>query len=338
MLKEFRKSLAKFIFDKKEKSKNILDMNKINSVLILRDDNKIGDMIITTILFREIKKQYPHIKIFVLCGNSNKIILENNPYIDKIFISHNKFLKDIFVYNKLRKYKIDLLIDFWPFGPKPMHFFKLRTINSKFLLGICKQKYNIYDISVNIDYNVEHISKIYVGILNSLNIKNINTNYDIFLDKKYEDYAKTVIKRNGNEKYVFFNTHSASKWRSLSFDKIKEILKMLYKHNFKIILNSQYNIDNEQIIVPRKDNFLYVLALVKYVDIILTINTSIIHAANAFNKQMIAIYNNDLMNEEKISQVWAPNYKNGIQLLAENGNISSVETSQIENLINKLLN
>lgn len=338
MLKEFRKLLAKFVFDKKEKSKNILDMSKINSVLILRDDNKIGDMIITTILFREIKKQYPHIKIFVLCGNSNKIILENNPYIDKIFISHNRFLKDIFVYNKLRKYKIDLLIDFWPFGPKPMHFFKLRTINSKFLLGICKQKYNIYDISVNIDYNIEHISKIYVGILNSLNIKNINTNYDIFLDKKYENYAKTVIKRNNEEKYVFFNTHSASKWRSLSYDKIKEILKMLYKHNFKIILNSQYNIDNEQIVVPRKDNFLYVLALVKYADIILTINTSIIHAANAFNKQMIAIYNNDLMNEEKISQVWAPNYKNGIQLLAKNGNISSVETSQIENLINKLLN
>ncbi len=338
MLKKFRKSLAKFIFDKKTRSLNVLDMTKIKSILILRDDNKIGDMIITTILFREIKKAYPHIKIFVLCGNSNKIILENNPYIDKIFISHNKFLKDIFVYNKLRKYKIDLLVDFWPFGPKPMHFFKLRIINSKFLLGISKQKYNIYDISVNIDYNVEHISKIYIETLHLLNIKNINTNYDIFLDKKYEEYAKTVIKRNNDEKYVFFNTHSASKWRSLSFDKIKEILKMLYKYNFKIILNSQYNIDNEQIIVPRKDNFLYVLALVKYADMILTTDTSIVHAANAFNKRMISLYLDTSNREEKLSQIWAPNYKNGIQLLAKNGNISSVETSQIENLINKLLN
>ena len=184
MLKEFRKSLAKFIFDKKEKLKNILDMNKINSVLILRDDNKIGDMIITTILFREIKKQYPHIKIYVLCGDANKIILENNPYVDKIFISHNKFYKDIFVYNKLRKLKIDLLVDFWPFGPKPMHFLKLRIINSKFLLGICKQKYNIYDISINLDYNVEHISKIYTEILKSLKVENISIKYDIFLDKK----------------------------------------------------------------------------------------------------------------------------------------------------------
>ena len=338
MLKKFRKSLAKFIFDKKTRSLNVLDMTKIKSILILRDDNKIGDMIITTILFREIKKAYPHIKIFVLCGNSNKIILENNPYIDKILISNNKFSKDVFVYNELRKYKIDLLVDFWPFGPKPMHFLKLRIINSRFLLGICKQKYNIYDISVNIDYNVEHISKIYVEILHSLNIKNVNTNYDIFLDKKYEDYAKTIIKKNNTEKYVFLNTHSASNQRTLSLNKTKEILQILYKYNFKIILNSQYDINNENIIIPRKDNFLYIIALVKYSDIILTINTSIIHTANVFDKKMIAIYNNDLMNEEKISQVWAPNYKNGIQLLSKDKNISSIETSQIEEAINKLLN
>jgi ADP-heptose:LPS heptosyltransferase len=220
-----------------------------------------------------------------------------------------------------------------------MHFFKLRIINSKFLLGICKQKYNIYDISVNIDYNVEHISKIYVEILHSLNIKNMNTNYDIFLDNKYKEYAKTIIERNNNEKYIFFNTHSASKWRSLSLDKTNEILQMLYEQNFKIILNSQYDINNERIIVPRKDNFLYVLALVKNSDIILTTNTSIIHAANAFDKKMIAIYNNDLMNEEKISKVWAPNYQNGIQILSKpKKGINSIEISQIADAMKKLLN
>lgn len=338
MFKHLRKSLAKIILDKKEKSKDILDMNKINSVLVLRDDNKIGDMIISTVLFREIKKQYPHIKIYVLCGNANKIILENNPYVDEVLISHNKFFKDISVYKKLRKQKIGLIIDFFLFRPRPLYLLKLRIINSQFLLGICKQKYNIYDISLNINYNVEHILKMYIEILHLLNIKNPDTKYDMFLDKKYEDYAKTIIEKNNYEKYIFFNTHSASRHRTLSLEKTKEILEILYKLNFKIILNSQYDINNENIIVPRKDNFLYVLALVKYSDIILTINTSIIHAANVFDKKMIAIYNNDLTKEEKISQVWAPNYKNAIQLLSKKWDISSVETSEIEESINKLLN
>ena len=118
----------------------------------------------------------------------------------------------------------------------------------------------------------------------------------------------------------------------------KEILEILYKLNFKIILNSQYDINNENIIVPRKDNFLYVLALVKYSDIILTVDTAIVHAANAFDKKMVSLYLDTSNREEKLSQVWAPNYKNAIQLLSKKWDISSVETSEIEESINKLLN
>ncbi len=335
MLKNFRKTLAKKFLDKKEKSNISFDMNKIDSVLVLRDDNKIGDMIISTILFREIKKKYPHIKIFVLCGKSNKIILQNNPYIDKIFVSHNNFWKDIFVYRELRKLKIGLTIDFLFFRPKPQYLLKLRIINSKFLLGICKDNYNVYDISINIDYNTQHISKIYTSILNNLGIDNPNTNYDIFLDKQSEEYGKKIKEENKNTKIIFFNTHSASRYRTLSLEKTKEILEILYKENFKIILNSEYDIDDKNIIIPQKDNFLKVLALVKYSDIVLTINTSIIHAANAFNKNLVAIYNNDF-GEEKIAQVWAPNYKNAIQLISKGKGINSIETSEIINSLKEL--
>ena len=44
------------------------------------------------------------------------------------------------------------------------------------------------------------------------------------------------------------------------------------------------------------------------------------------------------MNEEKISQVWAPNYNNAIQLLSKKRDINSVDTTEIEESINKLLN
>ena len=121
MFVNFRKSIAKKLFDKKVKSNITFDMSKINSVLILRDDNKIGDMVITTILFREIKKQYPNIKIYVLCGKANKIIIKDNPYVDKIFICDNIFFKNISLYKQIRKEKIDLVIDFLLFKTKPIN-------------------------------------------------------------------------------------------------------------------------------------------------------------------------------------------------------------------------
>jgi ADP-heptose:LPS heptosyltransferase len=295
-------------------------------------------MIISTILFREIKKQYPNIKIFVLCGKDNKNILKNNPYVDTIFISHNKFFRDIILYKKLRKLKIDLVIDFLLFRPKPLHLLKLRIINSKFLLGICKENYNVYDISVDVNYNIEHISKIYYLILNSLGIKHIDIKYDVFLSDEDEDYAKQFIKENKLSKILFFNTHSASKYRTLSFKKVKELLKLLFeKENFKIILNSQYDIKIKNVITLPKSNFLKVLAIAKYSDVILTVDTSIVHAANAFNKKMIALYNNDFDTEEKLSKVWAPNYEKAIQLISKTKDINGISNLDIINAINKLL-
>jgi ADP-heptose:LPS heptosyltransferase len=44
------------------------------------------------------------------------------------------------------------------------------------------------------------------------------------------------------------------------------------------------------------------LALIKLADIIITPDTSIAHAANAFNKPTIAIYGNDKVN----MKIWGP--------------------------------
>ena len=78
---------------------------------------------------------------------------------------------------------------------------------------------------------------------------------------------------------------------------------------------------------------------IKYSDIILTTDTSIVHAANAFDKKMISLYVDSSDREEKLSQIWAPNYRNGIQLLSKpKKNISSIETSQIEDAIKNFLN
>ena len=128
MLKNFRKSLAKKLFDKKVKSDSSLDMSKTNSVLFLRYDDKIGDMVVSTLLYREIKKQYPNIKIYVLCGKNSKEIIKYNPYIDNIYIYNNKFFKDFFVYKQIRKENIDLVIDFIQFRLRPKQLLTLRMI------------------------------------------------------------------------------------------------------------------------------------------------------------------------------------------------------------------
>ena len=65
------------------KKKNNFDIAKAKKILFFRYD-RIGDMIVTTPVFRELKLANPNVHITVLASNANKDVLTNNPYIDSV--------------------------------------------------------------------------------------------------------------------------------------------------------------------------------------------------------------------------------------------------------------
>ena len=84
-----RLKIGKYIWDRKEKAKivegdNFLKDNSIKSILFLRYDGKIGDMIVNSLMFREIKKVYPDIRIGVIARGAAIDIIKDNPNVDKI--------------------------------------------------------------------------------------------------------------------------------------------------------------------------------------------------------------------------------------------------------------
>ena len=57
---------------------------RIKKVLFIRLEH-IGDMIITTPVFETWKKNYPNCEVHVLCRELTAPIINNSPYVDKIF-------------------------------------------------------------------------------------------------------------------------------------------------------------------------------------------------------------------------------------------------------------
>ena len=60
-MREKRLKIGKYIWDRKDKVKilegnGFLEENDIKSILFLRYDGKIGDMVVNSLMFREIKK------------------------------------------------------------------------------------------------------------------------------------------------------------------------------------------------------------------------------------------------------------------------------------------
>ena len=306
-MREKRLKIGKYIWDRKEKSKiiegdNFLKDNNIKSILFLRYDGKIGDMIVNSLMFREIKKVYPNIKIGVVARGAAIDIIKNNPNVDEIYEYHKdrKKIKDLAL--KIKEEKYDLLID----------FSEMLRVNQMMLINLCGARINIgldrkdwklFDLSIESgkDFKwTEHITKRYLAYLIKLGLKkeNIDISYDIYLknEKKYEIFFNK-IKEN---KKLILNPYGASKHKSFSIETLENIINYLKDKDIAIILvyfGDKYEElkflekKYKYVYIPKKiESILDTAILIKKSDYVISPDTSIVHIASAFNKKMITVY------------------------------------------------
>lgn len=351
-----RLAFGKFIWDKKDNKikctlENIIKNQEIKSILFLRYDGKIGDSVINSMMFREIKKQFPNIKIGVVTREGAKSVLESNKYIDNIFIYEKNTKKIKKLAEEIRNKKYDLLIDFSEMLRVQQMMF-INLCKAKINMGLNKDDWNLFDISYNYPSNMKHISDLYVYILKILGVKNINSNYDLQINKEVEKKSKDFISKLSNEKYIVLNPFAASKHRSLNIEKIDEIIKIiLAADDYSIILlapgkEQRDNMEKfqekykDKVYIPETKSIEEVIELVKHSILVISPDTSIIHIASAFEKPLIGFYRKDL-GKDNNSTIWGPNNKNSIIVWAvgnEKEKEIDINNFKLEDFINAYKN
>ncbi len=302
-----RLKIGKYIWDRKEKAKivegdNFLKDNSIKSILFLRYDGKIGDMIVNSLMFREIKKVYPDIRIGVIAREAAIDIIKDNPNVDKIYkyYKDRKKIKDLAL--KIKEEKYDLLID----------FSEMLRVNQMMLINLCGARINIgldrkdwklFDLSIESgkDFKwTEHITKRYLAYLIKLGLKkeNIDISYDIYLEdeKKYEAFFNEIKE----SKKLILNPYGASKHKSFNIETLENIITYLKDKDIAIILTYFGDKYKELEFLEKKYKYVYIpkkiesildtAILIKKSDYVISPDTSIVHIASAFNKKMITVY------------------------------------------------
>ena len=158
-------------------------------------------MIVTTPIFRELKKSYPGISISVLASNLNKDVIKYNPYVEKIYTNYkNNFFFDFAKLLILRWKKFDVCIEL-EHSVIPHAIFRLKIINPKKIISIHKDgrygvkgdELEIYDFLTKKEIG-KHFGEIWLNTLSFFDIKNSSNKYDIFLSSIEENRAKTFSK------------------------------------------------------------------------------------------------------------------------------------------------
>ena len=307
----FSKNIKAFLLRKLTNRRSVdFDIKDIKNILLLRYD-RIGDMVITTAVFRELKLAYPNCNISVLASKANKDVLVNNPYIDQIIINYkNNLFADLFSLLKLRKQKIDVCVEFD--HSVVLHaIIRLRIINPKKIISVVKDgRYGLTgDELLMYDYYTEkpkntHFRDIWLKTLTPFGVKPKSNGYDLFYSDNQEKSALNFLKQYSSGFLIGINLEGAVKGKKIQKTELAKICRGInnVNDNIQIIVLARPN-DLQRVskivkemglnyVVPsyKTKTILDVAALIKNLDIVITPDTSIVHIASVFDTPIVTIH------------------------------------------------
>lgn len=282
-------------------------------ILFVRINDKIGDSIIETFFYRELKKIFPQAHITVMCCG-NAPVLRQIPYIDDfIFLPPcglKKFAKAFLTLPLLRKQHFDLLISFTPHWR--MKFFNF---------WISARLKEVFSLPQN-----EHVSQAYVRVLQRLGSARPDTTYELSLPPDARQFAAQFLRRYQleNVPFLLFNPQGGSARRTLSAKRVQAILKELSPIPV-VLCNYQnaYASCAAGAVLWDSGDILQTAALVEKAAYVLTVDTSISHVAEVFDKPMSVLfslknYENEAQKDRSLLTIWGPRGNRADKLWAKN--------------------
>ncbi len=288
-----------------------LEFNKIKKLLFLRYDGKIGDYIVTSWIYREIKKQRPDIEIDIVGISKNEKLFLNNKNVNRFYkLKKSKKPFMYFLAKKLRAENYDVIIDPTEHLRKRDIFF-IKNIKAKVVFGYDKEEINIFD--KNIGNNSKRMKEVYAEILEQLGFSNLNMDYEIPLDKEAEEKVDKYLEKKKIDNYIVVNFFGAAKNKKINNEnaiKLIDVLHMKYKDKKIIILDSPSDrkaldnilknvLDNERVYFYPNSTIFEAIEIIKKSILVVSPDTAIIHIADGFDKKIISFYKNEKITYDK---------------------------------------
>lgn len=333
-LRKLRLSIGKLILDRQ--SSNYTDYSyPPKKILFLRHDGKIGDYIVSSFVFREIKKQSPQTKIGVVCSHKNHYLFKDNPYIDERYLVKTKSILDYLRCGKvLAQEQYDVVID-PTVTLRNRDLLFLKAISAKHYLGYQKEHYQLFDL--NVKERKQHFSEIYRDGLELLGFKQIDTRYDVPLNSQSRQSVANYLAENKINNYIALNLFGAGSARRFSDEKIDELLTYLTKYSNRTIILLTFPEVTEklmQLAKRYKNVFVYEktktvfdsIEIIRFSDLLISPDTSTVHIAAGLHKKIIAFYSGDEQNFTH----WHPNNQMETHILRFNKSVNELDFSKIK--------
>lgn len=286
-----------------------MDFKNPETILVVQI-GKIGDMILTTPLFGELRKLYPSARITVLSGETCSDIPANHNSVDSVIVFRKNIFRNIALAKQLLR-KVDLWID------TKDHYsltggLLLKTFRPHYSIGFrFKNRRNIFKANLNEYKTGRHAVDINLSPVNFL--KQTKEHFKI---RPYYVIPETVrlkfdVELKGQQEFILINISSGNRSRYLQNEKWADLIRrIISEFDYNVIISGiesdaesvdfiLKSVDSAKVKYRKSADILETSELVRRSRFVITPDTSVIHICSAFNIPVIGIYPDLKWNLEK---------------------------------------
>lgn len=313
-------------------------------ILILSHDNKIGDAIVATGLFKPLRARWPDCEIGVLCGGSNAALYRHHPDVKWLHVSNSRnVFARMWASLKARWVGYDMVVHFGLDLANPSQQIVLNLVNAKQRYLFSKHPVNPLPTDVVMDGQLAspHYSARHMRFLETLGAAPSMYQYDVRVG---ENSAKQ--KTPSHRPLMVINSQSSTADRSLSLSWLLAFVSAICERYAQVhvqllsaspaheadLIRTFLSFGNRISVTPYDPSVSSSLDVIRSADLVVTPDTYAVHAASAWNIPVIALY---LPNGP--TAVWAPLSDNFVQIEASLGKtVSDIDVPEVMQAIHKV--
>ena len=283
--------------------KKIPDVSELKNILILRGEGSLGDAILSSCMYREIKKANPAVKISVACFGGAYDYLAKNPYIDvsyriparRVIRPNQRWLRLSWLGFKLRRKRFDFVLDFAIKNFYNWRFFKWlcggdRVLDSQtspvpFVRGEAPAK-----------ECAKQVLELFIS-------SPVDASYELPVPPQTAARVAGFVAKHVPEGYILLNPFGSVGTRSLNREAFGYVLDFAVRQSgLPVIIPcmpaqkavvEEYlrNVSAEEGLIYQTADVFDLFALVRGARLVITPDTAVVHVAAGFEKPTVAFYN-----------------------------------------------
>ena len=313
-------------------------------VLFLRHD-RIGDMILTTGILRAIAEAYPTIELDVLASRINAPILRNEPYVHEVVVADTKKPSGWpRTFRELRARKYDAVIDCMITAPSLTTLLLMIASGARYRIGVRQGNDFAYTLAVPARESAEHLVDKLAALLAAFGLQPtaLDLRPRVRLTPDERDRGDRVWRGEADHRppvgpRLLVNVSAGrprTQWPDERFVQVIRDAKARVASAEIVVVSSPRDRDRAARIAQaggarlvRDEGIRDAMAIVAAADLVFTPDTSIAHAASAFDKPAVVLYSSDY------ARVWGPYRTEGRTIESATGDVAGITAEEASRIL-----